>query len=131
MRYVVIGAGAIGGVVGGLLADAGTRWRSSPAARTGRRSATAASRCAGPTAASGCGSRTAGTVTELGLRRRGRRSLLAVKSQQTAGLLDEIAALAVDGARASDVLPMLHLQNGVANEDAALRIVRPPSTASA
>lgn len=121
MRHVVIGAGAIGGVVGGLLAERGAE-----VVLVARGEHAAVMRERGlevrrPDRSFRVHPPVAESVPALGLRRDD-VLLLAVKSQQTAALLDEIAALAVDGERASDVLPILHLQNGVSNEDAALRL---------
>ena len=121
MRYVVIGAGAIGGVVGGLLADSGHEVALVARGAHGEAIRDRGLEVRRPDRRFRVRPRTAATVSELGLAS-GDVLLLAVKSQQTAGLLDEIAALEVDGARASDALPILHLQNGVANEDAALRM---------
>ena len=121
MRYVVIGAGAVGGVVGALLAEAGHE-----VALVARGAHGAAIRERGlelrlPSRTVRTRTASAASVGELGLRR-GDVLLLATKSQQTAALLDELATPAVDGERASEVLPILHLQNGVSNEDAALRL---------
>lgn len=121
MRYVVLGAGAIGGVVGGLLADSGQE-----VALLARGAHGAAIRERGlevrrPGGSLRVRAQSAETVPALGLRA-GDVLLLAVKSQQTPALLDEVASIAVDGRRASDMLPILHLQNGVVNEDLALRL---------
>jgi 2-dehydropantoate 2-reductase len=61
------------------------------------------------------------TVAELGLQA-GDVVVLAVKSQQTAGVLEQLGAERVGDRRATDVLPVLCAQNGVANEEAALRV---------
>jgi 2-dehydropantoate 2-reductase len=119
MRYVILGAGAIGATLGGRLAEAGC-----DVALVGRGKHAAAvkqnglvlampdrvSRLAVPML----------TVDELRVRAAD-VLILAVKSQDTAQLLNQVAAVrAEDGACLAD-LPVLCAQNGVANEDAALR----------
>lgn len=120
MTYVVVGAGAVGGTVGGLLAHSGrdvvllARGRHASALRdTGLRLG-----------------RPEGTLTlrvpvvervaDLRLRPDD-VLLLTVKSQDSAGLLADLAALPVGAGTAGQLLPVLCLQNGVSNEREALR----------
>ena len=121
MRYVVVGAGAVGGVIGGLLADAGRE-----VALVARGAHGAAIERDGlvvrrPDRELRLRLPVAPTLEALGLRE-GDAVLVAVKSQQTAGVLEQLGALSVAGRRATDALPLLLAQNGVANEDAALRV---------
>jgi 2-dehydropantoate 2-reductase len=119
MRYVILGAGAVGATIGGRLAEAGSDvalvGRGEHAATVKRNGLVLAmpdrvSRLAIPML----------TVDELRLRATD-VLILAVKSQDTAQLLNQLAAVgAEDGACLAD-LPLLCAQNGVANEDAALR----------
>lgn len=118
---MIVGAGGVGGVIGGLLADAGREValvaRGAHGDAIGRdglvvRRPDRDLRLRLPVAP---------TIADLGLAE-GDAVVLAVKSQQTAGLLDELGAARIGERRATDVLPILHAQNGVANEDAALRV---------
>jgi 2-dehydropantoate 2-reductase len=114
MRFVVVGAGAIGGVVGGRLAQHGEDVTLVARGEHGR---VIAER--GLTIESADGSvvvtpPVATSVGEVGLGY-GDVVLLAVKSQDAASALDEIRAKATDG------VAIVCLQNGVANERAALR----------
>ena len=115
MRYVVYGAGAVGGVIGGHLHLAGLRHhprraRRAPrrhpqrraAARHGRRPRSDSTIPAAETAAEV--DWTDDTVV-----------LLTVKSHQTASALDDLAAHAPAGT------VVVSAQNGVANERAVLR----------
>jgi 2-dehydropantoate 2-reductase len=119
MRYVILGAGAIGATIGGRLAEAGCDvalvGRGEHAAAVKRTGLVLAmpdrvSRLAIPML----------TIEELRLQATD-VLILAVKSQDTGQLLNQLAGVAADdGARLGD-LPVLCAQNGVANEDAALR----------
>ncbi|MGH3302658.1 MAG: ketopantoate reductase family protein [Streptosporangiaceae bacterium] len=119
MRYVILGAGAIGATIGGRLAEAGCDvalvGRGEHAAVVKRNGLVLAmpdrvSRLAIPML----------TVDELRLDAAD-VLILAVKSQDTAQLLNQLAAAGVgDGASVGDI-PVFCAQNGVANEDAALR----------
>lgn len=117
MRYVVLGAGAIGATIGGRLAEAGCS-----VTLLGRGEHAAAVRRDGLLLA--MPDRTLQlpvpmvTMDELRLADDD-VLLVCVKSQDTAQLLDQLAAVPVDG-DATD-LPVFCMQNGVANEDAALR----------
>jgi 2-dehydropantoate 2-reductase len=119
MRYVVLGAGAVGGTVGGRLADVG-------------HDVVLVARGAHAVAMREHGLRLAmpGRVIEArvdvvdDLRRLDLHAddvlILATKSQDTVGILDGIAALDVAGDPATS-LPIVCMQNGVANERMALR----------
>jgi len=123
MRYIIIGAGAVGGTIGGRLAEAGhdvvlvARGAHLEALRRdGLRLLTpegdlrpAVTAVAGP--------------GELGELRRDDVLVLCVKSQDTASVLHEWAAAPVaGGGSAAELLPVVCAQNGVENERAALRL---------
>ncbi|GGM04836.1 ketopantoate reductase family protein [Nakamurella endophytica] len=124
MRYVVLGAGAVGSTVGGRLAEQGA-------------DVLLLARGAHARAVSEHGLRVRLPGRELHVRpgiavdagaldlRHDDVLLLATKSQDTVGLLDAVAGLPVagapDGTVAADALPVVCLQNGVRNERAALR----------
>ena len=114
-RYVVFGAGAIGGVVGARLARAGhdvaliARGAHLEAIRTqGLRMVTPVEDVTLPLPA-------AADPAELGVGRDGDVVLLCVKSQDTLGALESLRAAG------ADEVPIVCLQNGVANERMALR----------
>ena len=114
MRFVVIGAGAIGGVVGARLHEHGhdvvlvARGRHLDAIRAD------GLRLDSPDGSVLHRVHAVGTAGEAHLAR-GDVVLLAVKSQDTEGALDQVS-------RAAPVAtPIVCLQNGVANERAALR----------
>jgi 2-dehydropantoate 2-reductase len=122
MRYIIIGAGAVGGTIGGRLLESGNdvvlvaRGAHLTALRErGLRLVTPDSDRTLPAhAVAGPG--------ELGLRP-GDVLVLAVKSQDTAALLAEWADRPVEGGgTAAERLPVVCAQNGVANEAAALRL---------
>lgn len=121
MRYVVVGAGGVGGVIGGLLADAGRDVALVARGAHGDAIAHGGLVVRRPERDLRLRLPVAPTVAALGLRSDD-AVVLAVKSQQTAGVLEQLGAERVGGDRATDVLPILLAQNGVANEDAALRI---------
>jgi 2-dehydropantoate 2-reductase len=115
MRFVVVGTGAVGGVVGGRLAQ---HEESVVLVARGEHGRVIAER--GLTIESGDDTvvvtpPVASAVDEVELRT-GDVVLLAVKSQHTAAALDEIR-----GTATGDVA-IVCLQNGVANERAALRL---------
>jgi 2-dehydropantoate 2-reductase len=119
MRYVILGAGAIGATIGGRLAEAGCDvvlvGRGEHAAAVKRNGLVLAmpdrvSRLAIPML----------TVDELRVRATD-VLILAVKSQDTAQLLNQLAAVGTEDDACIGDLPVLCAQNGVANEDAALR----------
>ena len=113
MRFVVIGAGAVGGVVGGLLHRAGSDVLLVARGEHGRRIA-----ADGLTVVTPEGTFVADTPVVAGPAEVDLQDddvvLLAVKSQDTVGVLD---GLGTAGAERS--LPVLCLQNGVANEPRA------------
>jgi 2-dehydropantoate 2-reductase len=119
MRYVILGAGAIGATIGGRLAEGGCDvtlvGRGVHAAAVQRNGLVLAmpdrvSRLTIPML----------TVDELRLSAAD-VLVLAVKSQDTSQLLNQLATVGVeDGVRVDD-LPVFCAQNGIANEDAALR----------
>jgi len=122
MRYVIIGAGAVGGTIGGLLAEAG-------------RDVTLVARGAHLDAIRERGlilRSPGGAMTWRGpaIDRPGGQPLpadsvlvLTVKSQDTAAALAAWADTPVDGGgTAGERLPVFLAQNGVANEPAALRL---------
>jgi 2-dehydropantoate 2-reductase len=117
VRYVILGAGAIGATIGGRLAEAGCA-----VLLVGRGEHAAAVKHEGLVLA--MPDRTLRlpvpmvTMDELRLTRDD-VLVLGVKSQDTAPLLDQLAAVPVDG-DASD-LPVFCAQNGVVNEDTMLR----------
>lgn len=123
-RYIVIGAGAVGGTIGGCLYQGGhdvvlvARGAHLEALRSrGLRLATPAGTQTLPIAA-------VSGPAELELRD-GDVLILAAKGQDTAGALEQWAWQPVSGAgAASDRLPVICAQNGVANEAIALRRFR-------
>lgn len=123
VRYIVIGAGAIGGVVGGALAEAGQ-----DVVLVARGAHGAAIRSRGlllryPDRDALLSIASVESIADVDLRA-GDVVFLAVKSQQTAAALDELLSQSVEGVLAGEALPLFCLQNGIANEDAALREVR-------
>lgn len=119
MRYVILGAGAVGATIGGRLAEAGY-----DVALVGRGQHAAVVKRNGLVLA--MPERVSQlpvpmfTMAELRLQA-GDVLILAVKSQDTGQLLNQLAAVGVeDGACVGD-LAVFCAQNGVANEDAALR----------
>ncbi|MPZ28542.1 MAG: ketopantoate reductase family protein, partial [Micromonosporaceae bacterium] len=122
MRYVVIGAGAVGGTIGARLHLAGR-----PVTLVARGEHLAAVRERGLRLATPDGERTLdlpavggpdGLVLEPDC-----VLVLAVKSQDTAAALATWADVPVRGGGvAADRLPLVCAQNGVANEPAALRL---------
>lgn len=126
MRYVIIGAGAVGGTIGVRLSLAGHH-----VTLVARGAQLAAIRDRGLTLASPDGEHTA-RLTALDEPRPGEPGglvcepdtvlVLAVKSQDTESALRVWADVPVrDGGTAGERLPILMAQNGVANERIALR----------
>jgi 2-dehydropantoate 2-reductase len=114
VRFVVVGAGAIGGVVGGRLFQAGHEV--TLVARGGHLEVLARRglRLDDPTGSVSLDVPAVGTPADAGLQQ-GDVVLLATKSQDT------VAALRAVGAAGVDDLAVVCLQNGVQNERAALR----------
>ncbi|MEY9860931.1 2-dehydropantoate 2-reductase [Catenulispora sp. GAS73] len=123
MRYIIIGAGAVGGTIGGRLAESGrdvvlvARGAHLEALRRdGLRLLTPDSDLRLPIPA------VAGPQ-ELGELRRDDVLVLCVKSQDTAGVLNQWAQAPVaGGGTAAELLPVVCAQNGVENERTALRL---------
>ncbi len=123
VRYVIIGAGAVGGTIGGLLHEAGQE-----VLLVARGAHLAALREQGLHLTTPSGARvlhapTAGGPQELELRT-GDVLVLAVKSQDTAATLADWADRPVDGdpeRTAARELLLVLAQNGVDNERTALR----------
>ena len=130
MRYIIIGAGAVGGTIGGCLFEAGhevvlvARGEHLAALRAdGLRLAT-------PDGESILGIPAVGGPGELAPRS-GDVLVVATKSQDSVAVLSEWARQPVageagtaGGRTAADVLPVICAQNGVANERFALRRFR-------
>ena len=100
MRYVIVGAGGVGGVIGGLLADAGREVALVARGAHGDAIARDGLVVRRPDRELRLRLPVAPTLAALGPRRGRRRCVLAVKSQQTAGVLEDLGAEAVDGRRA-------------------------------
>jgi 2-dehydropantoate 2-reductase len=120
VRYVVLGAGAVGSAVGALLADSGhevalvARGQHAEAiSREGLRVAT-------PDRVLQLELPVHTDAAAVGLRD-GDVLLLTTKTQQTASLLDAVARLPVGESSAAGSLPICCLQNGVTNERIAAR----------
>ncbi|MEV4411316.1 2-dehydropantoate 2-reductase [Catellatospora sp. NPDC049609] len=115
MRFIVHGAGAVGGVLGAYLHLSGR-----PVVLIARGAHLAAIREHGLTLESPAGARTLDVAAVAGPAdvdwRDGDVVLLAVKSQDTQAALRDLAASAPPGT------PVVSLQNGVDNERAALRM---------
>jgi 2-dehydropantoate 2-reductase len=125
MRYVIIGAGAVGGTIGARLAQSGN-----DVLLVARGAHLAALRSDGLrlVTAEGTATQTLPTVAgpaEAGDLRPDDVLILTVKSQGTiAALTDWAAAPVAGGGRAGDVLPVVCAQNGVENERVAQRLFR-------
>jgi 2-dehydropantoate 2-reductase len=123
MRYIIIGAGAVGGTIGGRLAQSGNdvvlvaRGAHLAAVQNkGLRLITAAGVVTGAIPA-------VNGPAELGELRPDDVLVLAVKSQNTADALTEWSAAPVaGGGSAGELLPIVCAQNGVDNERMALRL---------
>ena len=123
MRYIILGAGGIGGAIGGRLAEAGhevvlvARGANLAALREN------GLRLAIPERVIQVHPPVVEHVAELTLTDND-VLLLCVKSQDTAELLRQIAPLPVGDATAGEVLPLLCVQNGIGNEREASRLFR-------
>lgn len=121
VRYVIIGAGAVGGTIGGLLAEAGRE-----VVLVARGAHLDAVRADGLHLTTPAGARTvtapaAGGPEDVELRP-GDVLVLAVKSQDTAATTAQWAGRPVTGGRtAGEDLLLVCAQNGVDNERTALR----------
>jgi 2-dehydropantoate 2-reductase len=119
MRYVILGAGAIGATVGGRLADAGCE-----VALVGRGEHAEVVKRDGLVLVTPDGVLRLPipmlTMDELRLTRAD-VLFLAVKSQDTVQLLNQLGSVAAADGTDVGQLPVFCAQNGVANEEAALR----------
>jgi 2-dehydropantoate 2-reductase len=127
VRYIIIGAGAVGGTIGGCLFQGGH-----DVVLVARGAHLDALRSQGLTLATPLGTDTldipaVGGPSELKLQD-GDVLVLSTKSQDTAGVLDDWAWQPVGGTAgrptAGEALPIVCAQNGVANEGFALRRFR-------
>lgn len=123
MRFIIIGAGAVGGTIGGCLHQAGH-----DVVLVARGRHLEALRARGLTLATPLGTDTlripaVGGPGELTLTPDD-VLILAVKSQDTVGVLADWAWQPAGDGAAADRLPVVCAQNGVANEAAALRRFR-------
>ncbi len=124
VRYIIIGAGAVGGTIGGCLFQAGH-----DVILVARGAHLDALRTDGLTLATPLGTATlpilaVGSPAEVELRP-GDALILTAKTQDVAALLDEWAwQPVVGGTVAADTLPVVCAQNGVASERFALRRFR-------
>jgi 2-dehydropantoate 2-reductase len=114
VRLVVIGAGAVGGVVGGRLAESGHEVVFVARGPHGRAIAREGLRVASPERSVSIAVHVAADTGAVPWRR-GDVALVAVKSQDSVAVLDALAATA------PPELPVVCLQNGVNNEREALR----------
>lgn len=124
MRYVVVGAGGIGGVLGGRLAEAGREVVLVARGRHAEVLQREGLRMALPDRVVQLPIPTVAHVDALTLTPDD-VLLLAVKSQQTADVLGDLAVRSVAGPNgersAGETLPLFCCQNGVSNEIEALR----------
>lgn len=123
MRFIIIGAGAVGGTIGGCLHQGGH-----DVVLVARGRHLEALRASGLTLATPLGTDSlripvAGGPDEVSLAPDD-VLVLAVKSQDTAGVLGEWAWQPAGDGVAAETLPVVCAQNGVANEAAALRRFR-------
>jgi 2-dehydropantoate 2-reductase len=123
MRFIIIGAGAVGGTIGGCLHQGGH-----DVVLVARGAHLEALRARGLTLATPLGTDTLPVPAVAGP---GELTLtpddvliLAVKSQDTVGAVAEWAWQPVGGGVAADTIPVVCAQNGVANEAIALRRFR-------
>ncbi len=114
MRIVVIGAGAVGGVVAANLAMAGTPVVAVARGEHGRVMAESGVRYESPSGTTTVELPVAVSVDDLEVAG-GDVFVLGVKSQDTVGVLDDLRAVGVDDH------PIVCMQNGVDNERQALR----------
>ncbi|GAA3486244.1 ketopantoate reductase family protein [Streptomyces cremeus] len=124
MRYVIIGAGAIGGVVGGRLAEAGHE-----VVLVARGAHLEALRAKGLRLTTPEGARTLRLPSAAGPDDVELRAddvlVLAVKTQDSVAALDAWSGRPVEGGgTAGELLPLVCAQNGVENERLALRRFR-------
>jgi 2-dehydropantoate 2-reductase len=120
VRFVVLGAGAVGSAVGGLLADSGHDVVLVARGEHGEVMSSSGLRLATPDRVL---RPRVDVVTDAGdlVLHRDDAMLVTTKTQDTAALLDVVASLDVDGSPAAEALPVLCAQNGVENERIAAR----------
>jgi 2-dehydropantoate 2-reductase len=121
VRYVVVGAGAIGGTVGGQLAESGREVAFVARGEHGRILRQSGIVLASPDRTVRLSVPTYLSVHEVDWRH-GDVVLLAVKSQDTQAVLAEFAAVTAGTRSAADSVPVYCFQNGIENERAALRL---------
>jgi 2-dehydropantoate 2-reductase len=122
VRYVIVGAGAVGGTIGGRLAQHGHE-----VVLVARGAHAAAMRDSGLTLRTPDGVHQlnvpVAAVDELKLNADD-VLILAVKTQDSAGAIAQLAVIDVAGTPAGQTLPLVCAQNGVENERLALRYFR-------
>lgn len=119
-RYVVVGAGGVGGVVAGYLAAGGKDVVLVARGEHERRIRTNGLTIASPRGTFVAHPEVVGSVHDWQPQARD-VVILAVKSQDATGLVAELAAKRVGTSFAGDCLPLVCFQNGIANERTALR----------
>jgi 2-dehydropantoate 2-reductase len=121
VRYVILGAGAVGGTIGGLLRRQGSDVVLLARGEHARVMKESGLLLATPSGTDLLHIDVVASPKELELRRDD-VLILTTKTQHTESLLDEVAALPVarDGS-AGELLPVVCAQNGVENERIALR----------
>jgi 2-dehydropantoate 2-reductase len=124
MRYLIIGAGAVGGTIGGRLFESGRE-----VVLVARGAHLRALRDTGLRLITPQGARTLQVPAVEGPQELTLRPddvlVLAVKSQDTAAVLEQWSARPVEGGGiAADLLPVVCAQNAVENERVALRLFR-------
>jgi 2-dehydropantoate 2-reductase len=124
VRYVIVGAGAVGGTIGGLLAQAGIRTTLLARGEHARVMREQGLLLARPDGSQRIPVDVAASVGELTLAADD-ILITTTKTQDTEALLDELAAKTVDGGgSAAAGIPVVCAQNGVENERLALRRFR-------
>jgi 2-dehydropantoate 2-reductase len=123
VRYVILGAGAIGGSIGGLLRLQGFDVVLLARGEHARVMKESGLTLATPHATHHLDVDVAASPAELRLRADD-VLIVTTKTQHTAALLDEVASQPMEGPVAADVLPVVCAQNGVENERLALRRFR-------
>lgn len=121
VRTVIVGAGGVGGTIGGLLAAADREVLLVTRGEHGARIAAAGLTVRRPGGDVRVRCPVVSSIVEAELRRDD-IVVLAVQSQQTAAVIADLAAMTVDGDRATEALPVFSAQNGVTNEDELLRL---------
>ena len=120
MRFIVVGAGAVGGTVGGLLHQAGHDVVLVARGEHGRAMSSSGLRLQRGGVETVLEVTVAFDIGDVALTPDD-VLLLTTKSQHTASLVQQMASLPVGDALAGDVLPIACVQNAVANELIALR----------